>query len=60
VPELRGLQRERSTFGTRDGETTGAHADGPGAEPRSRALSRFGRALARTPMGRSQVGEQAK
>lgn len=59
VPELRGLERERSAFGIEDGEPAGVRAVGPGSKLASRARSRFGRAAARRAMGRRQTGQEA-
>ncbi len=60
VPELRGLERGRGTFGNEDGESTDARAVGPGSELWNRLRSRIGLALTRRPMGRSHTGEHAK
>jgi len=57
VPAQRRL--ERSALDIEAGETDGARAVGPGPDPKSRALSRFGRAIAGRGTGRKQTGQQA-
>jgi hypothetical protein len=59
VPELRTLERERSDFGTEDGEHNDARAVNSLRKPGRWARSRFGRASARPTTGRSQAGQQA-